>query len=126
MSGVFFWWDSGGVKDHNDHNEHDSRRPEERLVTYCDLLKTERYIMSAISEFAARQAAFNVRQDAAIAGLVSDVQILKDEIARLNANPGPISTEDQALLDSIEAQSLVIVAKLEALDKLTPPLTTTP
>ena len=77
--------------------------------------------MSAISEFAAKQNAFNDRVDAAVTGLTEDVQTLNDKIVELQNTPGTITPEDQALLDAIQARSEGIATKLEALDALTPP-----
>lgn len=82
--------------------------------------------MSAISEFAARQTAFNDRQDAAVQGISDDVAELKAEIEKLQNTQGTITAEDQALLDSIQARSEAIATKLEALDALTPPAPPTP
>lgn len=81
----------------------------------------ERNIMSAISDFATKQNAFNDRVDAAVTGLTEDVQTLNDKITELQNSPGGITPEDQALLDAIEARSASIATKLEALDALTPP-----
>lgn len=78
--------------------------------------------MSAVSDFAARQAAFNDRQDAAVTALQGDVQSLNDIITALQNSAGGITAEDQALLDQIEARSAQIATKLEALDALTPPV----
>jgi hypothetical protein len=78
-------------------------------------------IMSAISEFAARQQAFNDRQGVAIDGLVADVHSQRDLIIALQNSTGGITPEDQALLDQIDARSATITAKMEALDAETPP-----
>lgn len=92
------------------------------LATKLDLKETETKIMSAISDFAAKQNAFNDRQDAAVAGVTADVQFLKDEIIKLQNSPGPISPEDQASLDALQARAEAAVVKLEALDAATPPV----
>jgi len=91
------------------------------LATKNDLKDTENKIMSAISDFAAKQKAFQDKQDAAVAGLTEDVQTLNDKITELQNTPGQITPEDQALLDDITARGAAITAKLEALDALTPP-----
>jgi len=85
------------------------------------IAETERKIMSAISDFAAKQKAFNDRQDAAVTGLQGDVKSLNDKIEELQNSPGGITPEDQALLDELEARGEAIATKLEALDALTPP-----
>lgn len=82
--------------------------------------------MSAISDFAAKQAAFNARMDTAIADLQGDVQALNDQIAKLQATSGTITAEDQALLDGITERSSTIADKLDALDALTPPVVPAP
>lgn len=91
-----------------------------------DLKETERKIMSAIQEFAAKQAEFQARITTAVDGLSNDVKSLKDKIDQLQSNPGPISAEDQALLDQITSETDAIVQKLEALDGLTPAPEPTP
>lgn len=93
---------------------------ENRLILHR-IEQAERNIMSAISEFAAKQNAFNDRVDKAVTGLTEDVQALNDKITELQNTPGVITPEDQALLDAIQARSEGIAAKLEALDSMTPP-----
>lgn len=78
-------------------------------------------IMSAISDFAIVQNAFNDRMNVAISGLQGDVQNLKDLIKQLQDSAGKVTPQDQVLLDQMEASSKVISDKLEALDNLTPP-----
>lgn len=78
--------------------------------------------MSAISDFAAKQSAFNDQMDAAVTGLTGDVKSLNDQIAALQASSGAITPEDQALLDGIQTRSQGIADKLTALDALTPPV----
>jgi hypothetical protein len=96
------------------------------FVTKHDLETSTCKIMSAISDFATKQAAFNDRQDAAIAGLTSDIQNLEDQIAKLQSTQGAITPEDQALLDGIQARAATISDKLDALDALTPPVVPPP
>src|SRR5678815_72093 len=54
------------------------------LVTKQDLKETERKLMSAISEFAAKQAAFNTQVSTAIDGAVASVTGLTEDIQTLN------------------------------------------
>lgn len=77
--------------------------------------------MSAISDFAAKQNAFNDRMDTAVADLTGDVKSLNDTIAKLQSSPGTITDEDQASLDALQKRGEAIATKLEALDALTPP-----
>lgn len=73
-------------------------------------------IMSAISDFATKMAAFFDRQDKAVADLQTEVKALTDEIASLQNSPGTISADDQASLDAIQARASGISDKLDALD----------
>jgi hypothetical protein len=87
----------------------------------CEIKEGIRCIMSAISDFSAKQKEFNDRIDAAVTGLESDVQLLNEKIDELQNTPGTITPEDQALLDELQARGATIAEKLEALDSLTPP-----
>ncbi len=91
---------------------------------------------SAISDFAAKQKAFNDRQGTAIDGLVTsvtgiqgDIQTLNDKITELQNSSGTVTPEDQALLDDLETQGAAIsdkldaaAAALKALDEANPPV----
>lgn len=85
------------------------------------IAEMEGKIMSAISQFAEKQAAFNDKIDAAVTGLTEDIEALNDKIEELQNTAGEITAEDQALLDAIETRSDAIATKLAALDALTPP-----
>ena len=75
--------------------------------------------MASIQEFAGRvDAAFDALHTS-VAGIETDVTWLKDEIVRLNNTPGPISPEDQALLDAIEARATALVTRVQTLDAAT-------
>jgi len=78
-------------------------------------------IMSAISEFAAKVNQHQAKIDEAVTGISGDIAALKQMIADLQNNPGPISPEDQALLDQIEARIGATAERVKALDDLTPP-----
>jgi len=80
------------------------------------------HIMSAISDFAAAQSAFNVRMSTAVDGIVSDIAGLNELIQKLQNTPGPISAEYQATLDQLVAAGEAATAKAEAADALTPPV----
>lgn len=96
------------------------------LCALVDQLKTEfewnrshhGQIMSVISEYAARvEAKFEIVStsvDSLVAsntGIATDVAGLKEIILKLQTNPGPITPEDQALLDSLEAKVNSLVTK---------------
>lgn len=78
-------------------------------------------IMSAISDFAVKQGAFNARLSAAIDGVSADVASLNAKIEELKNTPGEMTIEDQALLGQLQEQGEAIAARLETLDSLTPP-----
>lgn len=78
-------------------------------------------IMSAISDFAAKQNEFNDKIDTAVSGLTDDIKALSDLIKQLQESAGTITPEDQALLDGIQARTGAIADKLTALDSLNPP-----
>jgi len=106
------------------------------FATKQDLRETENKIMSAISDFAAKQTAFNKRQsdavDAAVAsvgGLSTDIQALTDKITELQNSAGQVTPEDQALINDLETAGDAVAAKVEtlsnalsALDALNPPV----
>lgn len=105
------------------------------LATKNDVEEGTAIIMSAISDFAVKQTAFNQRQGAAVdaavasvAGLVEDVKTLNDKIAELQNSVGGVTPEDQALINDLETQGDAMATKTEALsaalatlDAQTPP-----
>lgn len=96
-------------------------RSQDRPTTKHDLEELGKKLMSGISEFAAKQNAFNDRIDTAVSEVKMDVEYLQATIEKLQNNPGPISSDDQKLLDDLQARTEGVVNKLEALDAMTPP-----
>ena len=82
-------------------------------------------LMSAISDFAAKQQEHNDKISAAIDGLASDIANLNAQIAALQASAGAITPDDQALLDAADAKGAAIADQIAALDALTPPVVPT-
>ena len=76
--------------------------------------------MSAIRDFAARQAALNDRMDVAVAGLATEIKALNDDLGVLRQSADALSPEDQALLAMLEAKVGNILARLQAFDALDP------
>lgn len=114
----------------------DSPAIERRLEELFHALATFRgEIMTVISEFAAKQKAFNDAQGTAIDSLVSsvsgvaaDVIALNDKIMELQNSQGQVTPEDQASIDELQAQGGAlktrmdaVVNSLAALDAQTPP-----
>lgn len=95
----------------------------------------ENHIMSAISDFTAKQKAFNDQLSTGIdslagslSGLTGDIAELNRRIAELQSSGGTITPEDQGLLDGLQTQGAALSARLQsvtdalkALDALTPP-----
>jgi uncharacterized phage infection (PIP) family protein YhgE len=105
---------------HNDESAREMCEELRRIRHEIQELKDS--IMSAISDFATAQTAFQDRMDTAVAGLQGDVKNLTDQISALQASTGTITPADQALLDGIQARASTITDKLAALDALTPPV----
>jgi ABC-type transporter Mla subunit MlaD len=99
------------------------------------LVSVEGNIMSAIGDFADRMTAFFEEQGpkidtalAGVTGIAGDVAELKRIIEEIQNSPGPITTEDQARLDALEALAAAfggrvtaVVAAVTELDEQTPP-----
>jgi len=92
-----------------------------KRATKQDLDEMEKRIMSAISDYAAKvNASFDAIEagvmaaNTSLTGLVDDVAYLKEVIDKLQNNPGPISPEDQALLDSAQARTDALGTRVEA------------
>lgn len=92
--------------------------------------------MSKISEYAVKQTEFNQTVGdkideigVSLTGITGDIAGLNQKITDLQNNPGPISPEDQATLDSLQAAGLALATKAGAaakaladLDAMTPPV----
>ena len=95
-----------------------------KFVTKHDLQELKESIMSAISDYSAVvNTAFDAISTsvdeivASQAGLAGDIANLKDIILKLQNNPGPISPEDQALLDAGVAKVTAIATKSAAVSE---------
>lgn len=85
------------------------------------LSQIESKIMSVISDFAAKQKAFNERhgksldqQAETLTDLVGDIKILNDKITELQNSPGGVTPEDQVLINELETQGDALVTRTEA------------
>jgi hypothetical protein len=77
-------------------------------------------IMSTIKDYATRQNERLDKIDASLTGITDDVKVMQEMIENLQNNPGPISPEDQQLLDALEARGDALAAKLADLDAAHP------
>ena len=73
-------------------------------------------IMNAIQDFAAKQKDFNTRLATALDDISAEIKTLNDLITTLQNSSGPITPEDQATLDALQASGEQIAEKAEALD----------
>lgn len=95
---------------------------ERRLMKFYESLATnQEKIMTAISDFAAKQDAHNAKVSAALDDIKTEIGTLNTEISTLQNSPGTITPEDQATLDRLDASGTSLEAKVAALDTLTPP-----
>lgn len=77
--------------------------------------------MSAISDFAAKQKAFNDEFSSDFDAVQAAIQALNDKIAALQNSAGTVTPEDQALIDQLENDGQALVSKADALANKTPP-----
>lgn len=78
--------------------------------------------MSAITDFASKQQAFNARIGGAIDGLAGDIANLNGQIEALRLQLGQLSPEDQAALDELVAAGEALATRITTLDEMTPPV----
>ncbi len=100
-------------------------REERRTDNTATIIKLLTTMATQIQQFADKQNAFNARLGTAIDGVVADIKTLNDLITQLQNNPGPISPEDQATLDNLQATGEALAARLESVDQMTPPVVPT-
>lgn len=87
----------------------------------ADINRNLKTLMSALSEFATKQKAFNGRLSTALDGLAMDIGALNKKIDALQNSAGEVTAEDQALIDDLATQGEDLAAKFEALNLQTPP-----
>lgn len=104
---------------HHFHNDPTAERKLDQIL--CALENLGRTIMSAISDFAAQQTAFNTEVSADLDAIQQAIVALNAQIATLQNSLGTISPEDQATLDALQASGLTLQSKADALAGKTPP-----
>lgn len=77
--------------------------------------------MSAISDFATKQAAFNADVSDDLDQISAAIGKLNDTITQLQNSSGTVSPEDQATIDSLQSQGTALAAKADALAGKQPP-----
>lgn len=91
-------------------------------LTLAKLLTQGDHIMSAFSDFAAKQKTYNEAVNGALQGISDDIVELNKKIQALQDSQGQVTPEDQVLLDELQAQGEALAAKAKALDDLNPPV----
>lgn len=100
------------------------------------IIHKQEALMSVISDFGTAMNAYFDETGASIDelkgsvnGLAGDVAWMKARIDELQNNPGPISPEDQKILNDLQARAVAAsanakdaVAQVKALDEATPPV----
>lgn len=79
------------------------------------------HLMSAISDFAAKQAAFNQDVSNDLDAIQANITNLNALITQLQNSAGTISPEDQATLDTLQTAGTDLQTKADALAGKTPP-----
>jgi len=75
----------------------------------------------ALQAYADKRNAYDAAIAADIDDMVTKAAALNDTIAQLQASQGQVTAEDQALIDSLEAQGKALADKADAADGKTPP-----
>jgi len=78
-------------------------------------------VMTAVSDYVKANQEYQDKMDTAIGGLALDIKQLKDDLEKLNNNPGTLSKEDQALLDGALVRTRTMSENLQGLDSQTNP-----
>ena len=92
------------------------------LVTVEDLAKTEKTIMSQLTDWAATEEADLTAIQTALTSIVTAIAALNAQIATLQANAGTLSAADAASLAQIKTDSDTLLANAQAvLNPATPP-----
>jgi len=109
-------------RDYDDYDDQDGPSVERKLDQILDALQSlGDTLMSAISDFAAKQNAFNTEIGADLDAIVAAVKALNDQITTLQNSPGTITPADQATLDSLQAAGLALQTKADTTAGKTPP-----
>ena len=86
------------------------------LATKQDLEKTEKNIMSAVTDWAAQEGVQLDGITAELTRIVAGVKALDDAISAFQNSPGTLSPSDQAALDAIQAKSKDVVSAAQAVN----------
>lgn len=85
------------------------------------ILANQESIMTAISDFAAKQAAFNTEIATDLTNITASIATLNATIATLQNSQGTLSAADQATLDDLQAQGTALAAQADTTAGKTPP-----
>ena len=91
------------------------RKSHSDRVTREDLVEMEKHIMSAITDWAAKEQADLDSISGTLDGIVTGIAALDALVTSLQNSTGVLSAADQAALDAIQASSAALVAKSTAI-----------
>lgn len=78
--------------------------------------------MSAISDYSAKQTAFNAELKSDLSALSDKMDALNALITTLQNSAGTVTPEDQATIDQLQAAGQDLVTQADALAGKTPPV----
>ena len=78
--------------------------------------------MSAISDYAAKQAAYNTAVSSDLDAIQAQITTLNTLITTLQDSAGTVTPEDQATIDSLQAAGTALATKADTLAGKTPPV----
>jgi hypothetical protein len=100
-------------------------KPREIFIALKALYKQGEQLMSAVSDWAAKEATTDAQISAALDVLTTGIAALDTIIQNFQNSPGTLSPADQAFLDAAAATSAALAAKAQGIST-TPPGATIP
>lgn len=79
-------------------------------------------IMSVISDYAAKQEAFNTQIATDLSAVAAQITALNATITQLQNSVGTVTPEDQALIDKLQTDGAALQSQADTLAGTTPPV----
>ena len=86
-----------------------------------NLISNQEKIMSAISDFATKQKAFNQEISDDLDTIKASIGTMNDLIKQLQDSAGKVTPEDQSLIDQLQQEGADLATKADATAGKTPP-----